>query len=83
VPVAPPAPPAPPAQPPKPESKPAKPERPKERLDPQLVANARELRDRYLEQVNERLLLAPSGKYDVARALTAPAAPALPLLKAG
>jgi hypothetical protein len=49
--------------------KPAKPERLKTPIDPQMVAKARELRDRYLEQVNERLLLAPSGKYDVSRAL--------------
>jgi ribosomal protein S18 acetylase RimI-like enzyme len=82
VPDAPPAPPAPPA---KPESKPARPQRPKEKLDPQLVAKARELRDRYLEQVNDRLLLASSGKYDVSRALMAASAeaPALPLLRAG
>ncbi len=39
------------------------------RIDPQLVSKARELRDRYLEQVNERSLIAPRGKYDVARAL--------------
>ncbi|MGB7157722.1 MAG: hypothetical protein WBD40_06625 [Tepidisphaeraceae bacterium] len=34
-----------------------------------MVAKARELRDRYLEQVNDRLLLASSGKYDVSRGL--------------
>jgi hypothetical protein len=89
VPDAPPAPPAPPAKPA--ESKPAKPQRPKEKLDPQLVAKARELRDRYLEQVNDRLLLAPGGKYDVARALpdrecaasAASGGEPLPLLRAG
>jgi hypothetical protein len=66
----PPAPVAPPEQP-----KPAKPEkapRPKTPIDPALVAKARELRDRYLEQVNDRLLLAPSGKYDVSRLPSAP-----------
>ena len=52
-----------------PASKPAKPARPKTTIDPQLIAKARELRDRYLEQVNDQLLLAPSGKYDVSRAL--------------
>jgi hypothetical protein len=51
--------------------KPARPPRPKEKIDPQMIAKARELRDRYLEQVNERLLLAPSGKYDVSRGLPA------------
>jgi len=49
-------------------------ERPKVKIDPQLVAKARELRDRYLEQVNERLLLAPGGKYDISRALGSGAA---------
>ena len=45
----------------------------------------REPRDRYLEQVNDRLLLAPSGKYDVSRALTSPVIEDKPLalLKAG
>ncbi len=38
------------------------------RIDPQLVSKARELRDRYLEQANNRLLIAPGGKYDVSRA---------------
>jgi hypothetical protein len=39
--------------------------------DPQYVAAARELRDRYIEQINAGLLLPPSacGKYDVSRAL--------------
>jgi hypothetical protein len=55
-----------------------KPAQPKERIDPQLVAKARELRDRYLEQVNERPLLASSGKYDVARVLPSAVTPSLP-----
>ncbi len=43
-------------------------------IDPHRVARTREFRDGYLEhvngeQVNDRLLLAPSGKYDVSRAL--------------
>ena len=46
----------------------------KAKNDPKLVAAARELRDRYLEQVNsERLLPAANGKYDVSRQLHAPA----------
>lgn len=44
---------------------------PRRRNDPKLVAAARELRDRYIEQINDGLLLPPSacGKYDVSRAL--------------
>jgi len=68
--------------PPAPAPKPEKAPRPKTTIDPQMVAKARELRDRYLEQVNDRLLLAPSGKYDVsrqiARAAIGQAALALP-----
>ena len=53
--------------------------------DPKLVAAARELRDRYIEQINaDRLLTAAHGKYDVSRQLEA--APSTlkqtPLLKA-
>jgi hypothetical protein len=45
--------------------------KPKVKVDPQLVAKARELRDRYLERVNsEPLLLAGGGKYDVSRAIS-------------
>jgi hypothetical protein len=40
------------------------------RIDPALVAKARELRDRYLEHVNDRALAAPTGKYDVSRTLS-------------
>ena len=40
--------------------------------DPKLIAAARELRDRYLEEVNaDRLLPAANGKYDVSRQLEA------------
>ena len=39
-----------------------------------LVAAARELRDKYLEHFNaQRLLPSANGKYDVSRALEAPA----------
>jgi N-acetylglutamate synthase-like GNAT family acetyltransferase len=46
-------------------------EKPRPKNDPKLVAAVRELRDRYIEQINEGLLLPPaaSGKYDVSRAL--------------
>ena len=66
--------------------KPPREKRPPLKIDPKLVAKARELRDRYLEHVNgERLnespkaMIAPSGKYDVSRRFAAPDAPrALP-----
>lgn len=39
-------------------------------MDPKFLKAARELRDRYLEQVNrDPSLLLPAGKYDVSRAL--------------
>jgi hypothetical protein len=41
----------------------------KQRIDPKLVAAARELRDRYLERANDSLLTGPRGKYEVSRAL--------------
>jgi hypothetical protein len=47
----------------------------KQKNDPKHVAMARELRDRYLEEVNSgRLLAAPpeSAKYEVGRAISAP-----------
>ena len=51
----------------------------REKIDPQLVAKARELRDRCLERFNDGLLIAPGGKYDVSRSLVSPdAARALP-----
>ena len=42
------------------------------KVDPKLVAAARELRDRYLERVNREgrfVLEAAAGKYDVSRTL--------------
>lgn len=79
-----------------PKQKPAKPPRPKALIDPQMVAKGRELRDRYLEQVNAGAFqLESRGRYDVSRALPAPSAtqlsssksireaqPAIPLLPA-
>jgi N-acetylglutamate synthase-like GNAT family acetyltransferase len=56
---------------------------PKRKNDPKLVSAARELRDRWLEQVNSgagMALFESAGKYDVARAL--PAMNATPLLPA-
>jgi hypothetical protein len=58
-------------------------ERPKKqaaRTDPKLIAAARELRDRWLEKVNEMPAL-PVGKYEVTRALEAQRNPQ-PLLEA-
>jgi len=45
----------------------------RQKNDPQYIAAARELRDRYLEQVNTGQLLPPAanGKYDVSRQLDA------------
>jgi hypothetical protein len=65
--------------------KPKKPRAPRMKNDQKYLAAARELRDRYLEQVNtERLLPGAQGKYDVSRQLEA--APSelkqTPLLKA-
>jgi N-acetylglutamate synthase-like GNAT family acetyltransferase len=56
--------------------KPKKPKKPRQKNDPKYVAVARELRDRYLEQVNSPgsgMLLPPAahGKYDVSRQLEA------------
>jgi hypothetical protein len=45
--------------------------RPTLKNDPKLVSAARELRDRWLEQINTTPLL-PAGKYDVSRALAGP-----------
>ena len=55
------------------------PKREKIKADPVLVAKARELRDRYLEQFNSPGLVLPSAKYEVARQVDAKA-PAAPLL---
>jgi hypothetical protein len=43
--------------------------KPKVKIDPKFVAAARELRDRYLEQMNTSPLLS-QGKYDVSRTLS-------------
>ena len=59
-----------------PEVEPVKPQRegkPRQVNDPAHVAAARELRDKYLEQLNsQRLLPSAQGKYDVSRQLDAP-----------
>lgn len=39
--------------------------------DPEMVARARELRDRYMEQYNAQPMALPGGKYDVARVVDA------------
>lgn len=58
--------------------KPTREKKPKVKADPKLIAAARELRDRWLEHVNAgEMLLEGAGKYDVSRALPAPAQPAL------
>jgi hypothetical protein len=54
--------------------KPKRQRAPKAKADPKLIAAARELRDRWLEQVNAgELLLPESGKYEVSRAALATA----------
>ena len=64
-------------QSPPPEQKAPKAPRQKHKCDPKLLALARELRDRFLDQVNgDPSLLLPSAKYEVARALPAETAPA-------
>jgi hypothetical protein len=73
--------------PPVAEAKPLKPTliRPRMKNDPKLIAAARELRDRYIEQINQGLLLPPSacGKYDVSRQLeSAPPAMEMKMLTA-
>jgi GNAT superfamily N-acetyltransferase len=49
--------------------KPKRPRRPRKKHDPKYMAAARELRDRYLEELNAGNLLPPGaqGKYDVSR----------------
>jgi hypothetical protein len=50
--------------------KPKREKKPKAKVDPALVAKARELRDRWLEHVNSgAMLIEGVGKYDVTRAL--------------
>jgi hypothetical protein len=58
-----------------------KPKREKRKNDPRLIAAARELRDRWLEQVNaDPSLILPQGKYDVARALPTSVVAGMPAL---
>jgi hypothetical protein len=70
-----------------PEPEPEKPKRerkPRQKNDPKYVAAARELRDRFLEQVNtERLLPAAHGKYDVSRQLDTGGTGVPPVLNIG
>lgn len=50
--------------------KPKKPRAPRQKHDPKFIAAARELRDRYLDEVNSgNMLLPASGKYEVGRQL--------------
>jgi hypothetical protein len=56
---------------PRPEVKKEKPKKVKRKNDPRLVSAARELRDRWMERVNDEGIALPSGKYDVARAIAA------------
>ena len=58
---------------------------PRQKIDTALIAKARELRDRYLEQANDRMLIAPRAKYEMSRTLVdnPVASKALPWLKAG
>jgi hypothetical protein len=73
-----------------PEAEPAKPKReakPRQVNDPKHVAAARELRDRYLEEINSgRVLPQAQTKYDVSRQLAGPSTPTTvattPLLEA-
>ncbi|HLL88247.1 MAG TPA: hypothetical protein VK324_02995 [Tepidisphaeraceae bacterium] len=75
---APPPPPAPAAA-----EKPKTTKKPKQKNAPHLVDAARELRDRWLEDVNAgRFLIEPAGKYDVARLAAPVAVGTLPALAA-
>ncbi|CAN5488831.1 hypothetical protein BH09PLA1_BH09PLA1_02300 [soil metagenome] len=57
-------------------SKPKRERAPKVKVDPKLATAARELRDRWMEKVNdEPSLLSSVGKYDVTRYLEAPSTP--------
>lgn len=56
--------------------KPKAPKPPRAKIDPKYLTATRELRDRYLERVNDGSLLAvdgANGKYDVSHALHSPA----------
>lgn len=71
---------------PKPKRRPPASREPKATIDPKLRTAARELRDRWMERVNEEpALLQGAGKYEVRRQIAsgtapAPALPALPAL---
>jgi len=62
-------------------AKPKRPRAPRAKNDPKLLAAARELRDRYLEQFNSGLVL-PQGNYDVSRRLAEAEPKQTPLLAA-
>ncbi|HEV2292365.1 MAG TPA: hypothetical protein VGR35_00830 [Tepidisphaeraceae bacterium] len=62
--------------------KPNLPKAPPAKIDPKHLAGARELRDRWMEQVNRRILLPASGKYDLSRLPDADRR-SVPLLAAG
>ena len=64
-----------------PVEKPKREKRAKQKHDPKLVAAARELRDRYLEQCDARPAIAPTAKYEVGRVIAA-ASQAVALLSA-
>ncbi len=51
------------------EKKPKPQRKPKAKTDPRLISAARELRDRYLEQINDTPIL-PSAKYEVSRQIS-------------
>jgi hypothetical protein len=52
---------------------PTRPKRAKVKADPELIAKARELRDKYLEQANEAVgMIASAGKYEVSRQVEKP-----------
>jgi hypothetical protein len=58
------------------EPKPKRPKAPKAKNDPKLIAAARELRDRWLEEVNAgRYLPGGAAKYEVNRSLPPPQSP--------
>jgi hypothetical protein len=77
------APPAPPPPPGAVKEKPPREKKPKAKNDPRLVTAARELRDRWLEQVNGGAHpLEARGRYDVARLAAGPSGASVPLLPA-
>jgi hypothetical protein len=79
---------APPPPPGAPNPEPQRVAKPKVKIDPRIVARARELRDRALEHFNgdaandPLVLRATVAKYDVSRTLADPTSTSIPLLKA-